>query len=50
MIANVIEQAFSDMFDLELAAALAVVYTTVLLALIVGFNSYVNIGRVLGEL
>ena len=50
MIANIIEQAFSDQFNLELAAALAVVYTTLLLAVITVFNSYINIGEVLGEI
>jgi ABC-type spermidine/putrescine transport system permease subunit I len=50
MIANIIEQAFSDQLNIELASALAVVYTTLLLVLIMGFNSYINIGKVLGDL
>jgi ABC-type spermidine/putrescine transport system permease subunit I len=50
MIANIIEQAFSDQLNVELASALAVIYTTLLLVLIVGFNSYINIGKVLGDL
>lgn len=50
MIANLIEQSYSQTFDLGLASSLAVVYTTLLLALIAAFNSYINIGKVLGEL
>lgn len=49
MIANVIEQAYSN-FNVGLASSLAVIYTTLLLVVIMAFNSYVNIGRVLGEL
>lgn len=49
MIANVIEQSYSN-FNVGLASSLAVIYTTVLLVLIMIFNSYINIGRVLGEL
>lgn len=49
MIANIIEQSYSS-FNVGLASSLAVIYTTVLLVIIMAFNSYVNIGRVLGEL
>lgn len=49
MIANIIEQSYSS-FNVGLASALAVVYTTLLLVVIMAFNSYINIGRVLGEL
>ena len=50
MIANVIEQSYSQTFDLGLASSLAVIYTTILLVLLTVFNSYVNLGEVLGEL
>jgi len=50
MIANVIEQSYSQTFDLGLASSLAVIYTTILLVLLMVFNSYVNLGEVLGEL
>lgn len=49
MIANVIEGSYSS-FNVGLASSLAVIYTTLLLVVIMAFNSYVNIGRVLGEL
>jgi ABC-type spermidine/putrescine transport system permease subunit I len=49
MIANVIQGAYSN-FNVGLASSLAVIYTTLLLVVIMAFNSYVNIGRVLGEL
>lgn len=49
MIANLIEGSYSS-FNVGLASSLAVIYTTLLLVVIMAFNSYVNIGRVLGEL
>ncbi len=49
MIANVIEQSYGNL-NIGLAASLAVVYTTLLLVVILAFNSYINLGEVLGEL
>lgn len=49
MIANMIERSYSEIFDIKLAAALAVIYTTMLLTLLVVFNSYLNIGEVLSD-
>lgn len=46
MIANMIERSYTELYNLELAAALSVIYTAILLALIIGFNSYVNLGEV----
>lgn len=48
MMANVIADAY--VYNIELAAAMSVVFTLVLLVIIVAFNSYINIGKVLGEL
>lgn len=50
MIANVIQQSYSQTFDLGLASSLAVIYTSILLVLLMVFNSYVNLGEVLGEI
>jgi len=46
MIANMIERSYTQLFNIELAAAISVIYTMILLALIVMFNSYVNLGEV----
>ncbi|OIB58952.1 ABC transporter permease [Natrialba sp. SSL1] len=46
MIANMIERSYTELFNIELAAALSVIYTIILLALIAVFNSYVNLGEV----
>ena len=50
MIANMIERSYSDIFNIELAAALAVIYTLILSVLLVAFNSYLNIGEVLSDI
>ncbi|WP_306059989.1 ABC transporter permease [Natronococcus wangiae] len=50
MIANMIERSYTELYNLELAAALSVIYTAVLLVLIAGFNSYVNLGEVFESL
>lgn len=50
MIANVIQTTFSQSFNVELAGAIAITYTAILTALLVAFNSVVNIGEVLGNL
>lgn len=48
MMANVIADAY--VYNIELAAAMSVVFTLVLIVIVVAFNAYVNIGEVLGEL
>jgi spermidine/putrescine transport system permease protein len=50
MIANVIQTTFSQSFNVELAGAIAIIYTAVLTATLIAFNSVVNIGEVLGSL
>lgn len=50
MIANMIERSFSELYNIELAAALSVIYTVVLLVLLVLFNSYVNLAEVFANL
>lgn len=50
MIANMIERSFSELYNLELASALSVIYSALLLLLLVLFNSYVNLGEVFGNL
>jgi ABC-type spermidine/putrescine transport system permease subunit I len=50
MVANLISETFRSAFNLPLAAAIAVIYTTVLIVLLVLFNSVVNIGEVLSDL
>lgn len=48
MMANVIASSYA--FNIELAAAMSVVFTLALLVIIIAFNSYISIGKVLGEL
>jgi ABC-type spermidine/putrescine transport system permease subunit I len=50
MVANLISETFRSAFNLPLAAAIAVIYTTVLIVVLVLFNSVVNIGEVLSDL
>lgn len=50
MIANVIEDAYSSLGNIPLAAALSVVYTIILIVLLTLFNSYVNLGEVFSNL
>lgn len=50
MIANVIEDAYSSLGNIPLAAALSVVYTIILVVLLTLFNSYVNLGEVFSNL
>lgn len=50
MIANIIAQTFNTGFNVELASAIAILYTVVLTAVLLVFNSVVNIGEVLGDL
>lgn len=50
MIANMIERSYTDLYNIELAAALSVMYTGILLVLIAAFNSYVNLGEVFEKL
>lgn len=50
MIANMIERSFSELYNLELAAALSVIYSALLLVIIGLFNSYVNLGEVFSNL
>lgn len=46
MIANMIERSYTDLYNIELAAALSVIYTILLLILIGLFNIYVNFAEV----
>jgi spermidine/putrescine transport system permease protein len=50
MIANLIAEVFSSAFNIELASALAMIYTVVLTAVLLVFNSVVDIGEVLGDI
>lgn len=50
MIANMIERSYTELYNIELAAALSVIYTSLLLVLIAAFNSYVNLGEVFEKL
>lgn len=50
MIANMIERSYTELYNIELAAALSVIYTGALLVLIAAFNSYVNLGEVFEKL
>lgn len=50
MIANIIAQTFNTGFNVELASAIAILYTAILTAVLLVFNSVVNIGEVLGDL
>jgi ABC-type spermidine/putrescine transport system permease subunit I len=50
MIANMIQRSYTEIFNIQLAAALAVIYTLVLAVLIAAFNSYLNIGEVLSDI
>lgn len=50
MIANMIERSYTELYNIELAAALSVIYTGMLLVLIAAFNSYVNLGEVFEKL
>ena len=50
MIANIIQITFSQSFNIELAGAIAIIYTAILTATLIVFNSVVNIGEVLGNL
>ena len=50
MIANIIQITFSQSYNVELAGAIAIIYTAILTATLVVFNSVVNIGEVLGNL
>lgn len=50
MIANMIQRSYTEIFNIQLAAALAVIYTSILAVLIVAFNSYLNIGEVLSDI
>lgn len=50
MIANMIERSYSELYNLELAAALSVIYSSILLILLGLFNSYVNLGEVFSDL
>lgn len=50
MIANMIERSFSELYNLELASALSVIYSALLLLLLGLFNSYVNLGEVFSNL
>ncbi|WP_440767004.1 ABC transporter permease [Natronorubrum sp. DTA7] len=50
MIANMIERSYTELYNIELAAALSVIYTVMLLVLIAVFNSYVNLGEVFEKL
>ena len=50
MIANMIERSFSELYNIQLAAALSVIYTVVLLVLLTVFNSYVNLAEVFANL
>ena len=50
MIANIIQITYSQSFNIELAAAIAILYTVILTAVLMIFNSVVDIGEVLGNL
>jgi len=50
LIANFIAQAFLENFNIQLASALAVVYTILLLALLLVFNWVVDLQEVLGNI
>ena len=50
MIANIIQITFSQSYNVELAGAIAIIYTAILTATLIVFNSVVNIGEVLGNL
>lgn len=48
MMANIIVQSFN--YNVELASALSVIFTSVLLVIIVLFTNYVNLSQAMGEL
>lgn len=50
MIANIIAQTFNTGFNVELASAIAILYTAILTVVLLVFNSVINIGEVLGDL
>lgn len=50
MIANIIQVTFSQSYNVELAGAIAIIYTVLLTGTLIVFNSVVNIGEVLGNL
>ncbi|MFC6989020.1 ABC transporter permease [Haloplanus sp. GCM10025708] len=50
MIANIIATTFRAGFNIELASAIAIIYTVILTTVLVTFNSVVNIGEVLSDL
>ena len=50
MIANEIARSFLDAFNIQLASALAVIYTVLLVGFIVAFNSLFNLQEALGKL
>lgn len=50
MIANIIATTFRAGFNIELASAIAIIYTLILTTVLVTFNSVVNIGEVLSDL
>jgi ABC-type spermidine/putrescine transport system permease subunit I len=50
MIANMIERSYSQIYDIELAAALAVIYTSILTIILLIFDSYINFGKVLSDI
>jgi len=50
MIANMISQAFLELYNIKLASALAAIYTTILLALLLVFNYFVKLEEVFSQL
>lgn len=50
MIANLIQNAYSVHFNVELAAALAIIYTIILTVLLFLVNSFIRLDEVLGNL
>lgn len=50
MIANIIAETFRLSYNIELASAIAIIYTVILTVVLVAFNSFLNIGEVLGDL
>lgn len=50
MIANLIADTFRSSFNIELASAISVLYTALMLLLLSLFNRFVDIGEVLGEI
>lgn len=50
MIANLIQTAYSVNFNIELASALAIIYTSILLVLVFILNSFIGLDEVLGEI